>query len=262
LLDDPDPLVVTMTLKLLERSSGQPFGVKLSEATPVENQRTGLTEFREGSLAKSRAGAGRARAWWVAHEEEFPLVDLKVPAAALAARQVVSAGEFRLRTLEGREVRLSDFRGQVVLLNFWTTWCTACVSEMPELIELQTRHAGTLAIIGVSLDCVHDGHGHIGGHAAVEDQTHAGEDHDHHETAAADLKRVREKVIRTVKARGLNYPVLLDEQNEVGGRFNGGELPTTVIIDADGHVRRRFVGARRLAVFEAMIAEASNPLPR
>ena len=54
-------------------------------------------------------------------------------------------------------------------------------------------------------------------------------------------------------------PVLLDEHNEVGGRYNGGELPTTVIVDAQGNVRRRFVGARNLAVFEAMIAEAAMP---
>ncbi|HEV2394478.1 MAG TPA: hypothetical protein VG146_19175 [Verrucomicrobiae bacterium] len=49
--------------------------------------------------------------------------------------------------------------------------------------------------------------------------------------------------------------MLLDEKDLVGARFNGGELPTTVILDAQGRVRRRFVGSRSLAVFEAMIAE-------
>ena len=254
LLDDPDPWIVTMALKLLERWADQPFGIKLSEATPVEDPETGLTEFRAGSEAKARAAAAQAKAWWVAHQNEFPPVRLELPAGVLSARLPVPAGDFRLRTIEGQDLRLSDFRGQVVLLNFWTTWCPACVSEMPELIALQARHAGTLAIIGVSLDLVPDGHGHIGGHPAVEEPTQADEDHDHHDGAAAARQRVREKVIRTVKARGLNYPVLLDEHNEVGGRFNGGELPTTVIIDAEGYVRRRFVGARRLAVFEAMIA--------
>ena len=74
------------------------------------------------------------------------------------------------------------------------------------------------------------------------------------------LQKIRDKVIRTVKARGINYPVLLDEHNEVGGRFNGGALPTTVIVDAQGEVRRRFVGARSLPVFEAMIAESRQPV--
>ena len=75
------------------------------------------------------------------------------------------------------------------------------------------------------------------------------------------MKRVREKVARTAKARNINYPILLDEKNDVGGRYNGGELPTTVLVDAQGNVRRRFVGARGIAVFEAMIAEASQSLP-
>ncbi len=129
------------------------------------------------------------------------------------------------------------------------------MSEIPELIALQREHKDKLVIIGVSLDYVPDEEGHIGGDAAVEEQNHGGE-HDNHEAIAAALKRVFDKVARTVKARGINYPVLLDEHNEVGGRFNGGELPTTVIVDAQGNVRRRFIGARTLPVFEAMIAEA------
>jgi hypothetical protein len=129
---------------------------------------------------------------------------------------------------------------------------------MPELIALQKQHGEQLAIIGVSLDFVPDSHGHIGGHPAVEEQgAHAEEDLNQRNSAA--LKKVRDKVARTVKARGINYTILLDEKNEVGGRFNGGELPTTVIVDTNGNVRHRFVGARGLAVFEAMIAEAGQP---
>jgi len=65
-----------------------------------------------------------------------------------------------------------------------------------------------------------------------------------------------------VKARGINYPVLVDPEGAVGRRFNGGELPTTVIIDAQGRLRRRFIGERSLDVFEAMIAQAAKPLPQ
>jgi hypothetical protein len=128
------------------------------------------------------------------------------------------------------------------------------------LIELQKRHGERLAILGVSLDYVPDSHGHIGGHAAVEEQNHSDGHHNDDEPNAAALKRVREKVARTVKTRGINYAILLDEQNTAGGRYNGGELPTTVIVDANGYVRRRFVGARSLPVFETMIAEAARPL--
>lgn len=252
-LDDLDPTIVAMGLKLLESWTDQKFGVKLADAVPIEDEKTGLQEFREGSVAKAKAGAERAKLWWAEHQSEFNPVHLEVPASVFASLRPVPAGDFELPTLDRRKVRLSDFRGKVVLLNFWTTWCPACVSEMPELIALQKRLGDRLAILGVSLDFVPDEHGHIGGHEATE--THGAGDESH-----PSLQKIREKVARTKKARNLNYTVLLDEDNSVGGQFNGGELPTTVIVDAQGQVRRRFIGARGLPVFEAMIAEASQPI--
>jgi len=258
LLDESDPLIVATALKLLENWSGENFGVKLRDTASFEDPTTGLKQFPEGSREKAEAGAARAKAWWGVHQADFPPIQLEVPREAITARKPVPAADFSLHALDGRRVRLADFRGKVVLINFWTTWCPACVSEMPELIGLQKRHNDKLAIIGVSLDFVPDSHGQIGGHPAVEEQrSHAEEDLDERNSAA--LKKVKDKVARTVKGRGINYTILLDERNEVGGRFNGGELPTTVIVDANGNVRRRFVGARSLAVFEAMIAEAGQP---
>ena len=259
MLEDPDPLIVTMALKVLEKWSGENFGVRIKDTTSVLNPETGLKEYRAGSDEVARAGAARAGEWWGRHLDEFPEVRVDVPSLAYQARRPVAAGDFELPMLDGRVVRLSDFRGRVVLINFWTTWCTACVSEIPALISLQAQHRDRLVILGVSLDYVPDQHGHIGRHAAVEEQSGDHGAQDDHETGAAALGRVRVTVARTVKARGINYPILLDEHNEVGGRFNGGELPTTVIIDAEGFVRRRFVGARSLAVFEAMVREASVP---
>jgi thiol-disulfide isomerase/thioredoxin len=261
LLDDPDIAVLGLSVKLLENWSTEKFGVKLADAAPVENKTSGLQEFQSEGVAKTKAAAAKAKAWWTEHRNKFPPVKLEVPAEAYAARRPVPAADFQLHTLEGKSARLSDFRGKVVLINFWTTWCTACVGEMPALVALQKKHGDKLVIIGVSLDYVPDSHGHIGGHAAVEEQKHSDGEHDDNEATAAALKRVRDKVARTAKARNINYPVLLDEHNEVGGRYNGGELPTTVIVDAQGNVRRRFVGARGVAVFEAMIAEASRSLP-
>lgn len=261
LLDDPDIAVLGMSVKLLENWSAEKFGVKLADTAQVENKTSGLQEFQSEGIAKTKAAAESAKAWWAEHQNEFPPVKLQVPAEAYTARRPVPAADFQLHTLEGKPVRLSDFRGKVVLMNFWTTWCSACVGEMPALVALQKKHGDKLVIIGVSLDYVPDSHGHIGGHAAVEEQKHSDGEHDDHEATAAALKRVREKVARTTKARNINYPVLLDEKNDVGGRYNGGELPTTVIVDAQGNVRRRFVGARNMAVFEAMIAEAAMPFP-
>jgi thiol-disulfide isomerase/thioredoxin len=219
-----------------------------------------LQEFQPEGSAKTKTAAEKAKTWWAEHKGEFPPMKLQVPAEAYTARRPVPAADFELRTLEDKRVRLLDFRGRVLLINFWTTWCPACVGEIPALVALEKKHADNLVILGVSLDYVPDEHGHVGGHASVEEQQHSDGDHDEHEATAAALKRVREKVSRTARARGINYPILLDERNDVGGRYNGGELPTTVLLDAQGNVRRRFVGARSLAVFEAMIAEAAKPL--
>jgi thiol-disulfide isomerase/thioredoxin len=258
LLDDPDIAVLGLSVKLLENWSGETFGAKLADTVQVENQTTGLQEFHPEGSVKTRVAAEKAKTWWAEHQREFPPVTLQAPTEAYTARHPVPASDFELRTLEGKRVRLSNFRGKLVLINFWTTWCTACVGEMPALVALQKKHGDKLVILGVSLDYVPDSHGHIGGHAAVEEQNHSDGDHDDHEATAAALKRVREKVARTAKARNVNYPVLLDEHNEVGGRYHGGELPTTVIVDARGNVRRRFIGTRNLAVFEAIVAEASQ----
>ena len=260
-LDDPDIAVLGLSLKLLENWSGQKFGAKLTDTVQMESKINGLQEFHADGIAKTKAAAERAKAWWAEHQSEFPPVKLEVPAEAYTSRTPVPAANFELRTLSGKTVRLSDFRGKVVLLNFWTTWCTACVGEMPALVALQTKYGDKLIILGISLDYVPDEHGHIGGHSAVEEQHNSDGENEGHEATAEALKKVRDKVARTARARNVNYPVLLDEHNEVGGRYNGGELPTTVIVDAQGIVRRRFVGARNLAVFEAMIAEAAQTLP-
>ena len=240
-LKDSDPRIIVTGLKLLENWTGETFGVNLVDTVPTENKATGLMEFAEESNAKAKAGAARASSWWAEHRAAFPSARLEAPAGVADALGAVPAGDFSLPTLDGRRVRLSDFHGKVVLINFWTTWCTACIGEMPELIELQKRHHEQFVILGISLDCIPD------------------EEDDSHGKVRPSLEEVRKKVARTVQKRKINYTVLLDEKNNAGARFNGGELPTTVIVDAEGNVRRRFIGARSLSVFEAMINEAGRP---
>lgn len=265
ILDQGDPQMTAKALKLIEHWTDQQFGLKMVDTIPVENKQTGLKEFKEESRTKARLAAEQAKDWYKSQASKFATAKLEVPRQALAGLRAIPAGDFNLRTLEGKPVRLSDFRGKIVLINFWTTWCTACVGEMPELIELQKRHSDKVAILGISLDYVPDSHGHIGGHGSKEDKhdhaDHAehAQDEDDHKAHGPTLEEIRRKVARTVKTRGINYTISLDEDNTVGGRFNGGELPTTVIVDAHGLVRRRFIGARSLPVFEAMIEEASKP---
>jgi thiol-disulfide isomerase/thioredoxin len=248
LLDDPEPLVAATALKLLEFQTGTGFGVKLADLTALAGE--GSAPDPE-TLKRLRAATARARVWF-----ESQPTNTASPAAApdLAGRSIspalLPAPDFELPDLDGRRVRLSALRGRVVLLNFWATWCTACLGEIPTLVALQERHGEDLVILGIALDGVPDAHGH--GHDESVD----------HAPADGSPPRVREKVARVAQARGINYPVLLDPKNEAGGRYQGGELPTTVIVDAAGHVRRRFIGPRSLAVFEALLAEAARPVPQ
>jgi cytochrome c biogenesis protein CcmG/thiol:disulfide interchange protein DsbE len=110
------------------------------------------------------------------------------------------APDFSLKDANGRTVRLSDYRGRVVLLNFWATWCSPCNIEIPWFVEFQSKYkAGGLTVLGVSMD--DDGW----------------------------------KVVRPfLAARNINYPILLGNDNVA--RLYGGieSLPLTLLIGRDG----------------------------
>ena len=128
-----------------------------------------------------------------------------------------AAPEFRLKDIDGRAVSLSDFRGKVVILDFWATWCPPCRREIPDLISLQTQYkARGLQIVGVALD-------------------------------------EPDKVKGFAQYTGMNYPVLLgnDDVSALYGGISG--IPTTFIIDRNGKIAERFIGFTERSVFEAGI---------
>jgi len=127
-----------------------------------------------------------------------------------------AAPDFQLPSLDGRQVSLSQFRGKVVILDFWATWCKPCRLELPHFAALQ-QEFGTeaLQIIGVSLD-------------------QAGSD----EVASF----VREWKIPYIVVMG-NGKVVRDY-----GGIRG--IPTTFVIDKQGNVYRKYVGYRDKEVFE------------
>lgn len=118
------------------------------------------------------------------------------------------APAFALPTLDGDTLSLADLEGDVVVINFWATWCAPCRVEIPDLIEMQDelRDEG-VRFVGVSLD-----------HEGVETV----------KAFAADAK--------------INYPIVIDE-GEVADAFGGiYALPTTILIDRDGVVVRKIPG--------------------
>jgi peroxiredoxin len=128
-----------------------------------------------------------------------------------------AAPAFSLPDLSGEVVSLADFRGKVVVLDFWGTWCPPCRREIPDFISLQKEYgAEGLQIVGVALD-------------------------------------EPEKVQDFARQNGMNYPVLLGTNN-VAVLYGGIEgLPTTFIIDRSGRIVSRLEGYRAKSVFEEEI---------
>ncbi len=84
----------------------------------------------------------------------FLLLLLAAPALAATAplKPGARAPDFTRPAFDGKPVTLSAYRGKVVLLDFWASWCPPCIEEAPHLIQLQKENAGKLQIIGVSMD--------------------------------------------------------------------------------------------------------------
>ena len=255
LLDDPDPRVVVSALIELQRRSGQNFGVKLTEiAAGVDDEKTGFKELHPGSELKSKAGAERARVWWGQYQAEYTPPPASFSNSPVAAIQFPPGAEFDATALNGRKVRLSDYRGKAVVLFFWTTSNGGCLNELDDLMALKRKYADGLAIIGVSLDNVKDDDGGIGDD---DDLLIA---HRQGKCSLPTASEIREKVASAIKDRGVDYPIILDDEHFcISGMYNASAVPTTVMIDNNGLVRRRFYGRRSLPVLEAMLDEFRQP---
>jgi thiol-disulfide isomerase/thioredoxin len=137
------------------------------------------------------------------------------------------APDFSLESLEGKTMRLSDFRGKAVLLNFWATWCGPCKIEMPWFVELQQKYGSQgLQVVGVAMD-----------DASKED------------------------IAKFAKDMGVNYPVLIGKE-AVGDSYGGiPALPETFFIGRDGKVVDKILGLRGKAEIEDAIKKALNTQP-
>ena len=152
------------------------------------------------------------------------------PAPEAVTTPAYGGGElinFTLPGLDGKNHALDEWRGRVIVLNFWATWCPPCREEIPLLIELQKkRAAGGLQVVSVAID---------------------------NETAVRPYSQ----------SAGINYPVLLggDEALDLVARYGNsmGALPFTVIIDRDGTIAARKLGAFTWNELESLVEPLLGP---
>lgn len=127
----------------------------------------------------------------------------------LAATSLASSGlegqqapDFALKSSTGENLRLSEFRGDVVMINFWATWCGPCRQEMPLLDELYSRYQRVgFSLLGVNID--------------------------------DDSRRA----MQMIDELGVNFPVVFDARKDVSKLYEVEAMPVTVIVDREGTVR-------------------------
>jgi len=134
----------------------------------------------------------------------------------------ITAPNFDLATLDGQRVKLSDYRGKAVLLNFWATWCGPCKVEMPWFVDLQKKYGNDgLVILGIAMD---------------DSET--------------------PKIAQFASEMGVNYPVLLgtDKVSEEYGNVEF--LPTSFYIDRDGRIVGKGTGLLGRSEIEQNVRKA------
>tara|TARA_A100001037_G_scaffold81105_1_gene73198 strand:+ start:537 stop:1148 length:612 start_codon:yes stop_codon:yes gene_type:complete len=131
------------------------------------------------------------------------------------------APNFTLLDTDGNNVSLSDYKGKVIIINFWTTWCGPCRYEIPDLVQLYEKYNQDLIVLGISLD--YDG--------------------------PAVVPQFEERI------GGVNYPLLYGNNNisNLYGGVTG--VPTTFIIDRNMQVFKKYLGYRSPEVIEKDINE-------
>jgi thiol-disulfide isomerase/thioredoxin len=155
----------------------------------------------------------------------FPSTRLKAQSPSQSDLLLIgqAAPAWRLLDLDGREVHSSQFAGKVVVIDFWATWCTPCIKEIPGYIALQKKYGEDLAIVGVSVD-----------------------------------RKDASEVKKFVEQHGMNYTVVMVDESIVSA-FGGIQgIPTTFIIDREGKFAHKKVGAMSHQDYEHLVKRFLN----
>jgi thiol-disulfide isomerase/thioredoxin len=137
------------------------------------------------------------------------------------ARVGAAAPGFELEDLQGNKVRLSDWSGQVVLINFWATWCGYCRQEFPLLQTFYGRYKNDGFVV-----------------------------------LTVNIQETQEQVQRFIDETGLDLPVLLDQAGTVGASYRVRGLPTSFLVGRDGVVLDRHIGPVSETILDGYLAQS------
>jgi peroxiredoxin len=135
-----------------------------------------------------------------------------------------AAPAWRLKDVRGQPVSSDDFKGKVVVLNFWATWCPPCRREIPGFVDLAKKFQGQVAFVGVSMD--------EGGPDGVR---------------------------KFVERYSVSYPIVMGNYQVAGAYRMGDAIPVTYLIDQEGTIRDEHVGQEDPAALEKRIAALLAP---
>lgn len=117
------------------------------------------------------------------------------------------APDFTLKLTDGKDIKLSDHKGKIVIIDFWATWCPPCKRGIPDLVEIQKRYQKDVIIIGISLD-----------------------------------NETKPDVVPFIKQYKINYPVAYGNMEVVAAFGNIEAIPTSFIVDQSGKIVDKHVG--------------------
>jgi len=132
----------------------------------------------------------------------------------------IKAPDFSLRTTDNKDLKLSDYKGKIVILDFWATWCGPCRRSVPDLIEIQKEYKNDVVVIGISLDI-----------------------------------QTAKNVVPFINEFGINYPVVFGNEKVVTDYGNIEAIPTSFVIDKKGNVVDMYVGLVPKEVFTNKIKD-------
>lgn len=128
--------------------------------------------------------------------------------ASVGLKKGQLAPDFELETLDGETVKLSDFRGEKVIVNFWATWCPPCRAEMPDMQKFHAEHGANILAVNLS-----------------------------------STEQSKKNVEKFLDEYGVTFTVLSDAEDKVSTLYNASALPTSYLINSKGEVHNIAIGA-------------------